>query len=157
MTEPPETISRLSENEATELSPMAKKPVPWRGRPRVTDPKERRITLRITPVEYATLTAAAAQSGLSVGAYVRVKALGSAGPRAVRRPAADRVELARLLGLLGNYGSNLNQLARAANADGELPTAGELTRLAADVAELRGGVMQALGRERPRQAPHRGD
>ena len=122
------------------------KAAPWRGRQRVTDAKDRFIAVRVTAAEHAAVTAAAAQAGLSVGAYLRALALGRPGPRAVRRPAVEKLELARALGLLGKYGSNLNQLAHMANAIGTMPTAAELARLGGEVRELRGAVMKALGR-----------
>ena len=59
----------------------------------------------------------AAQAGLSVGAFLRALALGSAGPRAVKRPRVEREQLARLLGEIGKLGSNVNQIARWANTD----------------------------------------
>lgn len=123
-----------------------RKAAPWRGRRRVPDPKGRFVAVRCTDAEHAALTAAAAQAGLSVGAYLRAQGLGSPGPRAVRRVAVERTELARALGLLGHYGSNLNQLARVANTNGELPTAGELETMAGHVRELRAVLMKALGR-----------
>jgi hypothetical protein len=92
------------------------------------------------------LTAAAAQAGLSVGAYLRTMALGSPGPRAVRRPSVERADLARLLGELGKIGSNVNQLARAANTSGDMPAVDELAAITADVRVLRDALMKALGR-----------
>ena len=61
------------------------KAAPWRGQRLVTDPKSRFVAVRVTPAEHAALTAAAAQAGLSVGAYLRTVGIGTAGPRAVRR------------------------------------------------------------------------
>lgn len=134
---------------AADAAPAVAKPVPWRGRQRVPDPRTAYLHARCTPAEHARVAAAAAQAGLTPGAYVRATVLGAAGPRTVRRPSADHAALARVLGLLGNYTGNLNQLARVANTTGELPTASELHQLAENVAELRQGVMHALGRELP--------
>jgi hypothetical protein len=105
------------------------------------------VHVRCNSAEHAAITAAAAQRGLTAGPYLRSLALGDAGPRARRRPPEGRAELARVLGLLGNYGSNLNQLARVANSNGELPTEAALTEIARHVLEMRGAVMSALGRE----------
>jgi len=124
----------------------AKQTAPWRGRARVADPKGCFVAVRVTAAEHAALTAGAAQAGLSVGAYLRAKALGTPGPRAVRRPAVEKEALARALGLLGKYGGNLNQLAHAANAAGIQPTTCELDHLAREVREVKAALMQALGR-----------
>lgn len=131
----------------TERDGTTQRAAPWRGRARVADPKGRFVAVRVTAAEHAALTAAAAQAGLSVGAFLRAKALGTPGPRAVRRPVVEKEALARALGLIGKYGGNLNQLAHAANAAGELPTALELDQLRAEVRDVKAALMQALGRE----------
>ena len=56
-----------------------------------------------------------------------------------------RLAVFRLLGLLGNYGGNLNQLAHVANASGKLPTEATLIEIAQQVREVRDAVMRALG------------
>jgi hypothetical protein len=72
-------------------------------------------------------------------------ALGSAGPRAVRRPPVERRELARLLGHLGKVGSNINQLAYAYNRDRLVPALAELVGIRRDVGEMRAALLRALG------------
>ena len=124
----------------------APKAAPWRGRRRVPDPKNCFVAVRCTPDERAALTAAAAQASLSVGAYLRATALGGTGPRAVRRPTADREALARLLGELGKVGSNVNQIARVANTSGDPPEPDTLGRIALDVRAMRDALMEALSR-----------
>jgi hypothetical protein len=81
----------------------------------VSDAKTSFISIRCTAKDRSRIDETAMQSGLSMGAYLRALALGSPGPRAVRRPPVERKELARLLGQLGKVGSNLNQLAHAFN------------------------------------------
>src|SRR5271168_1044499 len=81
------------------------------GKRKLPDGRHRFVAVRCNAAEYATMTAAAAQAGLGIGAYLRSRALGDAGPRARRQPPHGRAELVRVLGLLGNYGGNLNQLA----------------------------------------------
>ncbi len=136
----------MSEVEATAPKPAASRVAPWRGRKRVSDPKDKFIGIRCTPESHAAYEKAAAAAGLSVGAWLRTLADGTPGPRAVRRPAVERTELARALGLLGNYGSNLNQLARVANTNGDLPTHAALIEIATHVREMRAALMKALGR-----------
>jgi hypothetical protein len=74
-----------------------------------------------TPAERAQLDAAAERAGMTVSAFMRQQCLGTAGPRAVRRPPVERAALAQLLAQLGKCGSNLNQIARALNRGRDEP------------------------------------
>jgi hypothetical protein len=126
-------------------NPTTKRAAPWRGRRRVADPKEKPISVRCTAKDHAVINEAATKAGLSIGAYLRSLALGTAGPRAVRRPPVERKELARLLGHLGKVGSNINQLAYAYNRDRLLPGFAELVAMRREVGEMRAALMKALG------------
>ena len=128
-------------------NPRTKTMAPWRGRKRVSDAKNSFISVRCTAEERSKIDEAARQAGLSIGAYLRSLALGSAGPRAVRRPPIERKELARLLGHLGKVGSNLNQLAHAFNRERRIPGLDELNAIRQKVGELRDALMKALGRD----------
>ena len=128
-------------------NPRTKSMAPWRGRKRVSDAKNSFISVRCTAEERSKIDEAARQAGLSIGAYLRSLALGSAGPRAVRRPPIERKELARLLGHLGKVGSNLNQLAHAFNRERRIPGLDELNAIRRHVGELRDALMKALGRD----------
>ena len=81
---------------------------PWRGRKRVAEAKEKFIAVRCTESDRTRIAAKATEAGLSIGAYLRAAALGSAGPRAVKKPRVEREQLARLLGEIGKIGSNVN-------------------------------------------------
>ncbi|MEO0383170.1 MAG: hypothetical protein AAF234_06400 [Pseudomonadota bacterium] len=74
------------------------------------------LTLRLTVEERETLKRQANESGLSVSAYVRSRVFQKSGQRKTY-PAKDRVELARLLGLLGQseIATNLDTLADEAS------------------------------------------
>ena len=124
----------------------APRKAPWRGRKRVEDARTAWVHVRCTEAEQAAMTEAAAKAGLSVGAYLRAVGLGSAGPHARHRPTIERGELARALGLIGLYGSNLNQLARVANTNGDTPADAALLELARHVGEIRDALRKALGR-----------
>jgi hypothetical protein len=128
-------------------NPRSKSMAPWRGRRRVNDAKTSFISIRCTAKDRSIIDETATQAGLSVGAYLRALALGSAGPRAVRRPPVERKELARLLGHLGKVGSNLNQLAHAFNRNGWVPAFAELNAMRQQVGEMREALMTALGRD----------
>jgi hypothetical protein len=128
-------------------NPRAKTMVPRRGRKRVSDAKTSFISVRCTAKERSKIDDAARQAGFSIGAYLRARALGDAGPRAVRRPPVERKELARLLGHLGKVGSNLNQLAHAFNSRGRVPGLAELNDIRSHVGQMRDALMAALGRD----------
>jgi hypothetical protein len=124
----------------------ARKPAPWRGRPRVKDAKGKRIAVRCTEEDHAFIAENAARAGLSVGAFLRTLALGRAGPRAVKRPHAEREQLARILGEIGKLGSNHNQIAKWANTAKASPSALELAQMREDVAAMRAAILKALDR-----------
>lgn len=115
-------------------------------RMRADDARTQFIAVRCTITERAAISERASQAGLSVGAYLRSLALGSPGPRAVRKPPVERKELARLLGWLGKLGSNVNQLARGFNRSGQFPGFAELLAVRREVGEMRAALMKALGR-----------
>jgi hypothetical protein len=118
---------------------------PWRGRRKVADPKDVTISFRCTAASYAVIDEAAIRTGLSIGAYLRTLALGSAGPRAVRRPPVERKELARLLGLLGNLTGNINQIAKAYNVSRRIPDPPEIAAIREHVIVMRAALLKALG------------
>lgn len=127
-------IARAKRNSARSRGPM-----------RVKDARMRSIRFRCTDHEHAAINAAAEDAGFSVGAFLRLLALGDAGPRAVRRPPAERAELARLLGELGKIGSNVNQIAKAIHTTRNLPSWSELANVRGEIERMRGAILKALG------------
>ncbi len=117
--------------------------IPRRG----TEKRQRTqlVPVRCTEAERAAIVTNAARAGMTVGAYMRHQAIGTAGPRALHRPQVDRVELARALGLIGLYGSNVHQLARAANMHGDRLAADQLETLKSELRDMRGALRRALG------------
>jgi hypothetical protein len=128
-------------------APAKRLRAPWTGRRKVKDPKARISTIRWTADQYAAVTASADAAGLAVGAFLRTVALGSPGPRAVRRPPVQKRELARLLGLMGNLTGTVNQIAKAYNSTQVRPGFAEIIAIRRDVADMRAALMTALGRE----------
>lgn len=108
------------------------------------------FSLRLSDEERAELERAAGSQPL--GAYIRARVFGErvTPRRPVRRPIQDAQALARVLGALGQsrLASNLNQIAKAANA-GALPVTPELEDELAlacrDVREMRTALIAALG------------
>lgn len=106
------------------------------------------VLVRLTPDERARLEEAANRVGLTLASYARQQTLGGVLPRAARRPPVEARRLALILAALGKIGSNVNQIARAANQNMLSPN--DLALLAEETAALRnvrGALMTALGRE----------
>jgi hypothetical protein len=82
----------------------------------VDDPRSERIDLRVTPAQKAAIQTAADEAGLSVAAFLCLRAIGSPGPRVRRSPGPDAANTARIVAALGRSGSNLNQLLQKVNA-----------------------------------------
>lgn len=131
----------------TQPTQSAHQPAPWGGRPRVENPKDRRLNLRCTAAQFTDLDAAASRAGLSIGAFLRAKAFGTPGPRAARRPSVELAELARLLGQIGKLGSNVNQLTAFCHRSQADPALVELRLMRRDLAVLRIATLNALGRQ----------
>ena len=100
--------------------PATPRPAPWRGRPRVENPRNAWVHIRVTADERAALEAAAERLEMMLGPYVVSAALNAPQRRATRKPSVNVVVLSRLLGQLGKAGSNVNQLAKLANQTGQL-------------------------------------
>ena len=65
--------------------------------------------------ELAQLEAAASKAGLTKASYQRVQTIAKPKTRSVRTAPIEKELLAKVLGQLGKIGSNLNQIAHAAN------------------------------------------
>jgi hypothetical protein len=137
----PESTETSSPPETT-----ARRPAPWRGRKRTSggEAKDEFIAVRVTKADRERITEKAQESGLKIGGYLRALALGSAGPRAVKRPRVEREQLARILGETGKLRSNWNQLAKWANTEKSPASLAELAQIRADIAIMREAVMKAL-------------
>lgn len=95
--------------------------------------KGRIVPFRVSPAEYEELDALAEQAGLTIGSYVRSRALTLPTTRAIRRPVVEVQVLTRYLAELHKIGSNINQTARRVNM-GDTPLA---TEIAATLAACR--------------------
>jgi hypothetical protein len=109
---------------------------------------------RYLPDELAEIEEAASRAGVTFSSFVRAASLTAArgGPkgvslpvRSVRRPPVERELLARLLGQLGKVGSNVNQIARAANRKQNDET--EIAETMQAVREAAQAIMKAMGQQ----------
>ena len=100
------------------------------GRPALPDSERRthRIGVNVNEAERQVIEAKAEATGLSVGVYLRQAGTGAR----LSSRASDRLyhELSRI-------GVNVNQMARMANATGQLPELEKLQVLLAQILELR--------------------
>ena len=101
------------------------------------------VSVRITLEQYSRIRDAAQKAEIEMSAFMRKAVLNLDIPPAARRKSLDREALGKLLGSLNRIGSNINMIARAANAYGQTATYHEAER---DRAELVAAV-RAIVRE----------
>ena len=112
-------------------------------RPRSQRRQRKPFFVYLTDAERVALQERAALASLSASSYARAALIGTVGANAVRRPHPDRQQLALAVAALGKVGSNLNQLAHAANS-GRIPSSGEVELAAQTVRHLVGDIAAAL-------------
>lgn len=110
-----------------------------------TRQKGRIVPFRVSAVEYQELNLLAEQAGLTIGSYVRSRALALPTTRAIRRPVVEKKLLASLLGELHKIGSNINQTARRVNM-GDMPLSAEIATTLAACRQLARQVTDLLNR-----------
>lgn len=84
-----------------------------------------RFELRLLPVERDEIAALAEREGVTIGTYMRSRALATPTTKAKRRPTIEVTVLNQLLAELSKEASNLNQLAKKANS-GDMPLFAEI-------------------------------
>lgn len=121
------------------------------AKPHGSENRQRRgiLTGRFNDLEKRALKTMIENTGLSFAELVRIKILNAPSVRAARQPPVNRQALAHFAGQLGKFGSNLNQIARQANMTGEIRNQELLEEACHALLDMRTGVMEALGRERP--------
>jgi hypothetical protein len=112
-------------------------------RRRAADPATAIIKMRVPPARKAAIAAEAKRAGLTMTEYI----LGQRRARtaAALPPGVDPVLLTHILGELGKWGSNWNQLARDRNMSGREPEVDELRLIRRALEDMRDGLLQALG------------
>lgn len=110
-----------------------------------TRKREPIIGFRATEGERAEIQAAAQRAGLTVGSYVRMRALKKQETRAVRRPPVETAQLAQLLGMLGAAGGTMQLLMKKHNA-GSVVTGEEFSECLALFRKAAEDIIHALGK-----------
>jgi len=103
------------------------------------------IGFRASDDELARIKAAADRAGLTVGSYVRSRALEKPTTRAVRRPPVEAAQLARLLGQLGAIGGAVTLLMEQ-RGNGVAVSPSDITETLTAFRQAASVIMQALGR-----------
>lgn len=102
--------------------------------------------LRLLPDERARIEAAADDAGLTMGSYIRSRALDAPTTQARRRPSVEVLAVARLLCAINRMGGNLHQIARYRNFGGS-PVDAEIHAALRGYEAMVFAVMAALGRQ----------
>ncbi|MBD8388797.1 plasmid mobilization relaxosome protein MobC [Dysgonomonas sp. BGC7] len=92
--------------------------------------KEKVVSVRVTTIEYLALKKRARDAGVSLSRFVRSALLSA---KVVQRISKDDADTLRKL---AGEANNLNQLARAANKDGFMSVAVDLTKLKGIIVEI---------------------
>ena len=116
-----------------------------RGRPKATNPRGKRIELRITPATKAVIEREAKLHRMTVTGYLLRPVPVAAGPGKKRRAIADRDVLIRLLDQIREVGGDHMQLTHAYRATGEIPSREAWERQERAIQELRTALLKALG------------
>jgi hypothetical protein len=104
------------------------------------------IRARVNLADKQDIDARAERAGMTEGEYIRTCCLEAPKTRAAKRLTVDRVLLAQVAGQLGRVGSNLNQLARVANAQKRITDAAELRSVREQVLAVLDTALVAMGR-----------
>jgi hypothetical protein len=137
----------LTPEESKEARRVKKPTTPKPRRGSEARQRARQSLVRWDEEEWKAVDEQAARARLTVPSYLRQLALAEEKrkTRSTRRAPIERELLAKVLGQLGKIGSNLNQLAHAANLNRS-----ENAKIMATVAELRRllpPILGALGRK----------
>ena len=103
-----------------------------------------RLTIRLSIDERSDLEARADKLGLSMGGYCKSVIFNTPPPKASRRPARDKAELARLLGQVSMLGNNVNQIAKRLHVTSSLDQH-RLREAITDLYDIRAAILNALG------------
>lgn len=92
-------------------------------------------TIRFLPEEWEEIESRADRASITPAAYIRMQCLNKPPPRKSRVPSYDKKLASQLLGHLGKIGSNINQIAHAANMGRTME--GQLQAALIDLVEMR--------------------
>ncbi len=103
------------------------------------------LKARFTDQEAALVREQADRSGVSVAALIRYALLDQTPPRASRQPPANRKEISRLIGTLGELTQALRD---ASDASDQSAISDQIEAAHRDISDMCFACFQALGRDR---------
>jgi hypothetical protein len=103
------------------------------------------VLFRVSEEERAKIQALAERAGLTVGSYVRSRALAKPTTRAVRRPPVETQQLAQLLGMLGAVGGAVQKITGEHGAAGGVDPA-EAQAALESFREAAAAILQTMGK-----------
>jgi len=103
------------------------------------------IGFRATDDERARIEAAAKRLGLTVGSYVRLRALRKPETKATRRPHVEIAQLAQMLGMLGALGGRIQLMVKKHGA-GDAVTESQLQEMMAALRIASEDIIHAMGK-----------
>jgi len=103
-----------------------------------------RITIRLTPEQYARLKRDADSAAVDVVTLARAQLLNAPLPKRKYRRSVDHERMADVLLALGKIGGNLNQIAKVANSNGDTSHFRDAKLLKNLLEEIRDEVRAAL-------------
>jgi hypothetical protein len=103
-----------------------------------------RITIRLRPEEHARLKRDADIAAVDVATVARAQLLNAPMPKRKYRRSVDHDKLADVLVQLGRLGTNLNQIAKVANTNGDLSQFRDAKLLKNLLEEIRDEVRAAI-------------
>lgn len=108
------------------------------------------VGFRANDEELAQIKAYADRAGLTVGSYVRSRALRTPTTPAVRRPSVQTAQLAQILGLIGIMGSDIQEIAKLLTGaeTAKTDTRIEVTDTLSALREASTSIMRLLGKRK---------
>lgn len=133
------------------------KPLPISHRKRYGSETRKRgtvFTFRVLPEERKRIEARAEVKGLTLGSYIRSVLIEDSKTRSQRKPRADVVALARVLGQFGKVGGNIHQILKAVNFQEPYEKQRAIEAYQA-VIEMKHAVMGAISPREKHASPER--
>jgi hypothetical protein len=134
-----------------ELAEAPTKPRPRRGSEKRA--RSRQITIRVSDAEYLQIEAAACEAGLSMGSFLRSRALAAPTTQARRRVPADVMALIRVQSELNRLATYLHELLRQGRLVESEDFRKIFQRYREAIAALMAALMKTFGHQLPAPGP----
>ena len=109
--------------------------------------RNRHVDVCCDDAEFVIIDDKARTAGMSLAAFLRTCAIGSAGPRARRAPTVNAEALAHATAALNRVGNNINQIAKQLHVAGSSITTNECFAALAEVRVAVARILDVVGRK----------